>query len=330
MPLLVILSLPYGLVTRARNFLYDLKLLPVRPLALPSVCVGNLTVGGTGKTPTVAWIAARYAARGCTVAVLRRGYRRGKGEGPSDETAELMKQLPAGVTVIENPDRVSGARTAAESGAEVLVLDDGFQHRRAARNLDVVLVDAVDPFGGGHLLPWGLLRESVQGLTRAGVVMVTRSDAVDGDTLARLEAELARLHPDAPIVRAVHAPRRLTDAATGESIGLRRLLGQPVRALAGLARPEAFFRTLEDIGAHVEERRSFPDHHDYTAGEVKALLARPGPRWVTTEKDWAKIGKLVDAPSDLWVLGIEMEIHAGKEALEHALDAVLAGAAGSG
>jgi tetraacyldisaccharide 4'-kinase len=314
---------PYGWIVRLRNFLYDMNLAPARALGIPTVCVGNLTAGGTGKTPAVAWIARHFRERGLVTAVLRRGYRRGRGQGPADESQWLSEQLGAGTEVIENPDRTAGARRALELGARVLVLDDGFQHRRARRDLDVVLVDAADPFGGGRLLPWGLLREPVQGLRRAGVIVISRADQVPPATRERLEIELRALHPDAPIVQAAHAPRRLLDAGRGEALDLKRLVGRRVRAFAGIARPEAFFRTLEELGAHVEQRVALPDHHDYRAEELAGMLDTPGPTWITTEKDWVKIRSLRPEPSDLWVLGIDLEILEGREALLEALDRVV-------
>jgi len=320
--ILALLSVPYALVVRARNFFYDMNLLPVRKLPVPAVCLGNLTAGGTGKTPAVAWVARHYLERGVSLAVLRRGYKRGRGEGPSDETLLLNGQLPGAAGVIENPDRVAAAREAADRGAAIVVLDDGFQHRRAARDLDIVLVDAGDPFGGDHLLPWGLLREPVTGLLRAGLILLTRSDQVAPADREALVARLRAIHPGAPVVLAAHAPRRLLDAATGEAVDLKRLIGSSVRAFAGIARPEAFFRTLEDLGAHVVEQRRFPDHHEYQIGELEGLFSCAGPTWVTTEKDWVKIKKHVPSQTDLWVLGVELEIVQGREDLEGALNAL--------
>ena len=299
-------------------------LLPVKKLPLKAVCIGNLTVGGTGKTPAVSWVARFFREREIPVAILRRGYRRGAGTGPADESLLLMEQVP-GVQVLEDPNRVSGARKAFEGGAHLVVLDDGFQHRRARRDLDIVLVDAADPFGGGHLLPWGLLREPIQGLSRAHVIILTRCDQASEATREDLESRLKGLNLEAPVVRTAHAPRRLLEAAGGDSLDLKQLVGKKVRAFAGIARPEAFVRTLEDLGAHVERFHAFPDHHDYKASEVDSLLNRPGPTWITTEKDWVKIKEMLPEEPDLWILGIDLEILEGGELLEKMLMAVLAG-----
>ena len=322
------LSVPYTMVIRARNFAYDLGLLPSRVLPVRSVCVGNLTAGGTGKTPAVAWIARFFARRGVSTAIVRRGYRKGRSREasrtPSDETEVLHLQVPEGVRVIENPDRVAAAREAAADGVQLVVLDDGFQHRRARRDLDVVLIDATDPFGGGHVLPWGLLREPVQGLQRAQVVVISRADQVTPAERNALAARLRSLHPGAALVVAVHAPRRLVCAADLARLDLKQLVGKRVRAFAGIAQPEAFFRTLEDLGAHVEVRRSFPDHHDYRRQQVEELLRSPGPTWVTTEKDWVKVRHLMAEPPSLWVLGVELEFVSGRDDLEAALNRVIA------
>lgn len=348
---------------RARNALYDLGVLRRHALALPAVCVGNLTTGGTGKTPAVAWIAEHYRRRGETVAIVRRGYKRGGGSGPSDETMLLEDRL--GIDVIENPDRVAAAREAADRGATLVVLDDGFQHRRARRDLDVVLIDATDPFGGGHMLPWGMLREPLGGLRRAGVFLLTRADQADEAALDAIERSLRERAPGTPIARSVHAPRRLYRAAVsgaaragdaggfdprpgggsdgrgadgresggrgadgegpGDAAPEEWLAGRAVRALSGIGRPDAFARTLADLGASVEEAAVFPDHHDYRADEVAALLARPGAPWITTEKDWVKIRAFFDNSLPLFVLGVDLAVVANEAGLIDALDRVETG-----
>ncbi|MBN2129221.1 MAG: tetraacyldisaccharide 4'-kinase, partial [Sedimentisphaerales bacterium] len=186
-------SWPYSLVTLFRNWLYAQGWLRVHRVGVPVVCVGNLTTGGTGKTPLVVWLARLMGQKGVRAAILTRGYKANGRKTPydvttnTDEPAELAAACP-GVPVIVNPDRVAGAAEAIRShGAQVLLMDDGFQHRRLGRDLDIVAVDATCPFGYGRLLPAGLLREPLSGLTRAHAVVLTRSDQVSEETLRQIE-----------------------------------------------------------------------------------------------------------------------------------------------
>lgn len=316
--------MPYRVAVSVRNRLYDFGVCRTHALPIPSICVGNLTAGGTGKTPTVAWVADHLRGRGRRVAIIRRGYRRGDADGPSDETILLRDRL-GDVDVIESPDRVAGARDAASRGADVVVLDDGFQHRRAARDLDLVLVDAGDPFGGGHLLPWGYLREPIDALRRAGAIVITRADQVPRETLERLVATLERRVPSTPIAQAVHAPRRLVEVGPGGRTrrhALLDLVGREVRAFSGVGRPAAFRRTLEDLGATVVDEAHFPDHHDYATSDLTGLPGGDAP-WITTEKDWVKIRRLEGVDVPIWFLGIDLEIVAGRDALLERIDAVV-------
>src|SRR5436190_16306424 len=174
------LAHPYGWIVRRRNARFDRGLVQPTKVAAPVISVGNLTVGGTGKSPFVAWLARWFLDRGTSVTIISRGYG-SRGGKPNDEALELAARLP-GVPHLQNPDRIAAANQAlATNPAQVLILDDGFQHRRLARDLDIVLLDALAPFGYGHLLPRGLLREPIESLARAQVVALSRSDAVDAE-----------------------------------------------------------------------------------------------------------------------------------------------------
>ena len=169
---------PYTWIVNARNRRFEDGRLAVERVDVPVVSVGNLTLGGTGKTPMVQWLARWFQDRGLKVSLISRGYK-SAGDAPNDEARELEKLLP-GVAHWQNPDRVAAARVAVrEFGSEVIVLDDAFQHRRIARDLDVVLIDALEPFGYGHVFPRGTLREPLAGLARANLVVLTCADMVD-------------------------------------------------------------------------------------------------------------------------------------------------------
>ncbi len=218
---------PYGLAVWLRNGLYERGWKERHQAPVPVVSVGNLTVGGTGKTPCVEYVARFYRGRDRRVAILSRGYGspsplplspggRGVGvRGRNDEAMVLEENLPD-VPHLQGPDRVALAATAVEElESEVLVLDDGFQHRRLRRDLDIVLLDATDPWGHGHLLPRGLLREPPSSLRRACVVVLTRCDQVGAEERSRLRSAIARLAPQAPLVEATHRPIGLGDGAAG-------------------------------------------------------------------------------------------------------------------
>ncbi len=273
---LTVASLGYAAGVSVRNRGFDRGRRPVERVEVPVVSVGNLTLGGTGKTPMVEFAARWLRRQGRRVAILSRGY--GQEGGLNDEGRVLEENLPD-VPHLQDRDRVKIARIAVEElEAEVLVLDDGFQHRRLARDLDLVLLDALDPFGQGRLFPRGLLREPVASLRRAGVVVLSRADLVDEDRRRAIRREAER--GAGPIglawVEARHAPIDLVDA-DGQTHPLSDLDGRAVLAFCGLGNPEGFRRTLEGLEVELRGFRAFPDHHPYDAarrGRADRLGAR--------------------------------------------------------
>ncbi len=316
-------SLPYAIAVRLRNLAYDRGWLRRHRAGVPVVSVGNLTVGGTGKTPCVEYVARHYREQDLRVAVLSRGY--GGEGGRNDEALVLEENLPD-VPHLQGADRVRWSRAAVEElDSEVLVLDDGFQHRRLARDLDLVLLDATDPWGQGRLLPRGLLREPVSGLRRAGVILLTRCDQA-GD-LAGLRRQVERIAPGVPVVETTHRPLDLVDSEE-TTFPLESLRERPVAAFCGLGNPEAFRRTLLDLGADLRAFRAFADHHPYNRDDVEALrrwaeaLAADG-MIVTTQKDLVKLRLPRLGGRPLAALRVRLHVGAGRDALHHHLDAVL-------
>ncbi len=292
-PLGAPLALAYGAGLVLRNAFAPAS----KRAGVPVLCVGNLTVGGTGKTPAVAWVVETLTRAGRKPAVLMRGY-------GADEDRLLERLLP-GVPVVVDADRVAGAAKAVAGGAKVLVMDDGFQHRRLHRDLDLVLLDATDPFGGGHLLPWGRLREPREALARAGAVLITRADQAAPEALSVLRSEIARLAPKALVAEAAHAP-----------VDAEGLQGLRVFAVCGIGNPGAFRKTLEDSGATVTGMRAFPDHHAYSPQDVETVnAAASGLPVVTTQKDWVKL-EAIPAAAGWKVLKIRLEMRVGRQALE--------------
>lgn len=288
--LLAALSIPYRTAVWIRNRQYDRPSAVVR-VPVPVISIGNLTAGGTGKTPLVMEVAARLVSRGCSPAVIARGYRAADGQ-PNDEEMLIRRHCPAAAYVAA-PNRAAAARDAvARCHADVLILDDAFQHRRLVRDLDLVLIDATCPFGYEHLLPRGLLREPRSALRRAHAIIITRSDQVAAADLTMLQDELARLAPEAALLCCVHRVTVVTDlAGTPQS---RPEPGARIVAFAGIGNPEAFLTTLRAMEVEVAATRWFRDHHAYTMRDVASLVAirhrYRADYLLTTEKDAVKLG----------------------------------------
>lgn len=327
--LLTVLSWPYGLVVRVRNALYDRGLLRVQRVDIPILCVGNLTTGGTGKTPLVVWLARMLSGKGLRLAILTRGYKTRKGV-LSDEPAELAAGCPA-TSVIVNADRVAGAAEAIRShGAQVVLMDDGFQHRRLGRDLDIIAVDATLPFGHDRLLPAGLLREPATGLKRAQAVVITRSDQVGPDRLDEIERQIRRINPTVVVARAVHAPVGAR-GAEGTEIGLEALRTKRIFAFCGLGNPEGFFRTVEAFGQALVGSEAFNDHHTYTerclAGVYDKARSQGADLVLTTSKDWSKVAPLIGSGVSLATayLAVELRFTGGEASLTTLIERTLGG-----
>jgi tetraacyldisaccharide 4'-kinase len=300
-------------------------------LPCPVISVGNIVSGGTGKTPMAQWLTRRLAERGARVAVVLRGYGGSQSEvggvvsdgervlmtvDESGDEAQLHARTLQSVPVLIGRDRAAaGERAVREFGAAVVVLDDGFQTWRLQRDLDLLLIDATNPFGNGHLLPCGVLREPVRAVARADVVVLTKTDAVDEETLKRLETRLRQwLREDALIARARHKPTCFINCG-GEPLPLSHLRGAKVCALSALADNSSFLRTLKGLGLVIEVASSFSDHHRYAQRDWQAAHASGLPV-VTTEKDWVKLDPAWLTPRT-YALRIETEMtHGEKELLE--------------
>ena len=317
-------SLGYAAAITTRNAAFDLGWRRVHHVGVPVVSLGNVTTGGTGKTPLVAWIAQHLQERLVSVAIVSRGYRALQA-GKNDEALVLERFCPS-VPQVLNRDRVAGAQHAVhEFGSRAIVLDDAFQHRRIFRDLDLVLVDALNPWGYGHLLPRGLLREPLSALKRADAVLITRADQVDAATLDDLRRRIARIRGIDEHIAVRFAP---TGVICGD--GLRLPLTAIDRtndfgAFCGIGNPVAFQRTLADLGIRVSMRR-YSDHHHYTAADWDDLLAWsqqfPGGL-LTTLKDLVKLPPTHLLAKRVAALEIGVEFLAGRKHLDRRLETLV-------
>jgi tetraacyldisaccharide 4'-kinase len=265
-----------------------------RRVPRPVVSIGNLTTGGTGKTPMAVELVQRLQQLGHKPAVLLRGYgvEHYESKANSDEVEVLRNQLGIAVPVEPHPSRVKAARQVLRKHPETtcFVLDDGFQHRRIARNLDMVLIDATRPWGFGHLLPRGLLREPRRALRRADAVIVTRANRVPPEVLAELDRQIERYHGKPPIAHAAH--RWVGFMLAGKRYPLDVLADKIAYGVSGIGNPGDFEQQLTDTAERCVGCTAFDDHHRYTRGEVAGVMhtavERGANAVVTTEKDWVK------------------------------------------
>jgi tetraacyldisaccharide 4'-kinase len=316
------LEIPYGLIVRRRNTRFDNGLARIEKVPAPVISVGNITVGGTGKSPFVAWLARWFLDRSAVVTIISRGYGSRRGQ-PNDEALELAARLPD-VPHLQNPDRVAAARQAlAANPRQVLILDDAFQHRRLARDLDIVLLDALEPFGHEHLLPRGLLREPVEGLARAHVIGLSRSDAIDDRRRRQIESRVRELAPTAVWLELAHRPTQLV-SGSGNSLHLSDLKGQRVAAFCGIGNPAGFRATLQTLGCEIAGWLELPDHCAYDERQIARLAdwlkALDVQHVVCTRKDLVKIPHESLAGKRLWALDIELHVLQGLSELESLLD----------
>jgi tetraacyldisaccharide 4'-kinase len=289
--LLTPLSWLFGIVAELRVSLYRMGVFTRHRVPCPVISVGNLTVGGTGKTPLVEWVVRETRLFGLNAVVLTRGY--GAAEDESPDEIETLSENLADLRAIRDPDRVRGALTAIERHqADAVVLDDGFQHVRLARRLDLVTVDATAPFGGGHCLPRGTLREPVRALRRAHAIILTRADLVPAEQRDRILDRIRRIAPRAVVATAVHRPAALVGLSAGEESPLDRLDGRRVYAASGIGNPAAFEATLLGLGAKLSGVARYPDHHRYSPEDLERVKrqadAAGAESIVTTQKDAVK------------------------------------------
>ena len=324
---LYLFSLLYGWVVRLRTYVYCAGLFPVHRLSCPVISVGNITVGGTGKTPLVMALAEGLMKHGIPVAVLTRGYR---GSGPSgslvsdgkhvllspEESGDepyLMARTLKGVPILIGKDRFRNGQHALQRfGVRGFLLDDGFQHIELYRDLDIILIDASLGFGDHHLLPRGILREPLDHLRRAHLFVLTKVESPEA--CQPIETRLRQVHPNPIIFHSHYEPVGLIGPPE-EWSDVQTLQGKRVLALSGIANPHYFISLLRKIGAEVVSEEVYPDHHSYTAEDVASIIKKAGGMdcIVTTEKDMVKLRNFSLSHLPIRALRVEFRIWEEKE-----------------
>ena len=343
------LSCLFAAAVAARHFLYRTGILRRYPLGIQVISIGNVTAGGTGKTPVTEIFARTLAAEGRRVAILSRGYRRK--EAPwwrrmftqvidpplvvsdgrhvlldsatgGDEPYMLASNLP-GVAVVVDRNRVKAGRYAIKRlGCDTLILDDGFQYQKLKHSVEVVLVDSTNPFGNGNMLPRGILREPARSLKRADIIFLTKCR---GDVSAVRE-EIRRYNKTAEIVECNHSPKSLKDVWSREEYPLSWLQGKTTCTLSGIASPKGFENSLRRLGAKVVWCERYADHHRYDASEILYALNRTADMGadalITTEKDAVRFPRFETTPVKCLYLRIAIEILSGAESFDSVINRI--------
>ena len=319
------IEIPYEALVRLRNYGYDHSILTVKKASAPVISVGNLTLGGTGKTPLVAWLAHWFAQHNKKPAIISRGYKAKTGQ-LSDEAAELKILLPT-VPHYANKQRIIAAGEAVTKGSDVLLLDDGFQHRQISRDLNLVTIDATDPFGCNRLFPRGLLREPLWGLKRADALVLTRTDQVSIKTRNEIQEQCFRFvgSHDKPWIETEHRPSNLR-FVDGTTQPLKTLQDTRILSLSAIGNPAAFHRTLTTLGHEPVATLTFPDHHTYTTDDIHRISEETesvgAEIIVTTLKDLVKLPLASVRNRPLCALEIGIQFQTGLQDLEYLLNKI--------
>lgn len=317
--MLCMLSVFYRFIIFIRNVLYDLGVLKSQRVESKVVSVGNITAGGTGKTPIVMWLCKKLSEKGLKTAVVSRGYK-SKAGTIGDEPAMLVRNCPD-TRVIVNKNRVAGAnKVIAEGEGRVVILDDGFQHRKLGRDIDIVAIDSMCPFGYSKMLPAGILREPVKSLGRADAVILTRTDLLDEQEIIKIEEKIREINPRVIIARSTHKPV-CAKMLKEKELSIAEIQKKKIYAFCGIGNPMAFISTLEKTGMEVVGYKFFNDHEEYSKEalrEVTRFAEEKGAELLlTTQKDWVKIALLAKEISEIEFayLAIELEVVAGESEL---------------
>lgn len=321
---LLFFSFLYGIILKKRSFFYTAGLLKNRLLNAKVISVGNLTVGGTGKTPMVISIAEILIRNNKKSAILSRGYK-SKGEGnlkivsdgkeikldpvSAGDEPYLMAERLKNVPVLICPNRYESGRYAVENlGADTIILDDGFQNLSIKKDIDILLIDAMNPFGSGYLLPRGILREPLSAIKRANIIIITKADYPEN--ISDIIETVRLYNPHAPVFKAIYKPSELVNIATVRRENINILKNKSVTIFSGIANPLSFSYLIKNTGADITEEFIFNDHHFYTKNEIDKikLSDKKADMIITTEKDAVKIKSLIKEDINIWAARIDLSI----------------------
>jgi tetraacyldisaccharide 4'-kinase len=312
----------YTVAVLGGNSLYDRQILSIHRFPIPVISVGNLTLGGTGKSPMVAWLCRYFLERNKHPGLVSRGYK-GKANEGNDEFMEMSHRFPS-VPHLQRKDRASAIQELLQTkSVDLIILDDAFQHRRVERNVDLVLLDATAPFGFGHVFPRGTLREPLHGLRRADIVLLTRSDLVDEAERQKIRWQVLTINPNIVWGETVHVPTSLVSMEFFAAEPIESMSGQSALAFCGIGNPAAFRKTLERCNVHVKQLIPFPDHYHYTVRDADMLVRTAQELGVElilcTMKDLVKLNSPAFAGLPFRAVSIEIQFTAGESAVSERL-----------
>jgi len=301
-PILLLLSIFYLLLVKMRVLFYDLGIFRSIRLKRPVISVGNITWGGTGKTPMSESISLSFKSQHKKVALLTRGY-------GNDEDRILTQKLK-GVAVLAGKDRVRNAREAeAASDPDIFVLDDGFQHLKIKRDIDILVISATNPFGNRRLIPAGILREPISHICRSDIIVISKCDLVNKESLLNIKENIHRIKPAAHIFESTHRPVSFT-TSDQRILDLKYINGKKTCCVSGIGDNDSFIKTLQKIGADIRLACPYMDHHRYTRPDVDYILTACRDARVdciaTTQKDWLKLEPLIPPYSETEVIVLNM------------------------
>ena len=324
-------TLPYLVVLNTRNALYRNDIVKSTRLPVKAISIGNITTGGTGKTPLVEFSAKYLGEIGRKVAVLSRGYGgdNSSQEGEeivNDECLALIENL-RDVPVLAGKDRAkNGEKAINDFRVDCVVLDDGFQHLRLKRDLDIVVIDALNPFGGEHLIPRGSLREPLQNLERADLFIISHCDQGNEQTIRSIYSKLNLINHNAPVCESIHSPVHFDKIDDSSVVELAWIKGKRVYALSAIGNPQSFAYTLKGLGAGLVKHKAFQDHHIYTMKDIDNAISEAHALGtdtiVVTQKDIVKIRKMNIKDANILSLRIEIKITRGVDLYKAAIDRV--------
>lgn len=326
--ILKLLSHIYRIAVNFRNFLYEHGILKSYAIGIPVISIGNITMGGSGKTPLVIFFAQWLVEQGFKPVILIRGYMADRTKG-SDEV-KLFKSKLKNVDVVQGADRVKNAREYLKGQpCDMFILDDGFQHRKISRDLNIVALDMTNPFGNGELIPRGILREPPKSLKRSDVVILTRTD-LGKDNITRTKDTIARINPRADIIETIHKPLQFVDLKDSKAYDLSILKGKSILAFCGIGNPAGFEGTLRKLGINIMKFEIFDDHYSFGEPDIQRLIKMSKDlnvaALVTTPKDAVKLKPYLNYDTDLtqfFYLDITIEVTSGQERLFHRIHHLL-------